>query len=149
MPVPAEEQVMQAIRLRLNDITITPLFIIEDESPEFGEYPYLHLEQGTLEVDAEHAPNSTRVTMDVTITVADAVNPPNLLRTRINELTAEVRRVLESDIKLGGLAHLTWLRNGVGDIGSQEGGPRQIVYTSEWLADFNVVFGDPYTIGDG
>lgn len=142
----AAEQVMQALRARLDTIPISPLTITEEESPGFSQFPFIHIEQGNLEADSERGTNSTRVFMDITLTLGVAVNPGDLLRTEINRLAAEVQRIIEADVTLGGLAYLTWLRNGVADIGTVEGGPRQIVYTSEWQADFAMPLGDPYTI---
>ena len=150
MPVAAVEQIMQAFRSQLDNIVWPdPLPISEADFPEFPGGTFIHMLQGNQEVQFDHGPNETRVLLEIELTVAAQVGAGELSRTKLNELNAEVFRVIEADLNLG-LGDAVYVQAvSVSDTEASlsEGGPRQKALSDIWQVDFTMPFGDPYTLG--
>ena len=141
---------MQAFRSQLDNIVWPdPLEINEVDFPAFGEGTFIHVRQGVQDFQPDFGQQETRVFLDVELTVSAQVGAGELERTRLNQLSAEVIRVMEADLTLGlgDAATITGVTIGEADPSLTEGGPRQSAYIHNWTVDFTMPFGDPYTLG--
>jgi hypothetical protein len=147
MPDPVSELIMQAVVTRIQTLTIPNLVVEEGENPDFGAERFVHVKQ-TIESNEGPDQFSTahnRVLLGIEITVGGSIGIGEKLRTVINGLMAEVKRVLREDDTLGGLCFLRWIASTYGDPNPEEGLPRQNIAVMEWEADYVHPYADPYT----
>jgi hypothetical protein len=146
MGVPVFEQIMQDIESRLETIPALTGKTLRGEPFTIETWPFAHVARRALTPESEFGTSSHRVTMDLSITIGVAVNPPENLETALAALEATVFSTLYGDTRLGGLGDITWLGDDEPTVGDEEGHGRQIQTTMTWQIAYTTAFGDPYTL---